>query len=71
MPVNGYIINKSDNPLPGYVTAGSLGMDIRVSLEAPLVLAPMERTLVFTGIFIELHEGFLVQGVPRSGLTIS
>ncbi len=64
------IINKSGNPLPEYATTGSAGMDIRASLEENLVLQPMERYLVPTGLFIELPEGYEAQVRPRSGLAI-
>lgn len=64
------IINKSNNPLPQYATEGSSGMDIRAWLEAPLHLQPMERSLVPTGLFLELTEGYEVQVRPRSGLAI-
>lgn len=64
------IINKSGNPLPEYATTGSAGMDIRASLEENLVLKPMERYLVPTGLFIELPEGYEAQVRPRSGLAI-
>lgn len=62
------IVNTSGNPLPEYATPGSAGMDLRAGLTAPLVLKPMERSLVPTGIFIELPEGYEVQVRPRSGL---
>ena len=64
------IINHSDNPLPAYATSGSSGMDIRAFLEADIALQPMERTLVPTGLFIELEAGYEVQIRPRSGLAI-
>ncbi len=64
------IINTSANPLPAYATAGSSGMDIRASLQEAQTLAPFERVLIPTGIFIELPEGFEVQIRPRSGLAI-
>lgn len=64
------IINRSDNPLPHYATEGSSGMDLRAWLGQDLVLQPMERTLVPTGLFIELPEGYEVQVRPRSGLAI-
>ena len=64
------IINKSNNPLPQYATEGSSGMDIRAWLEAPLHLKPMERSLVPTGLFLELTEGYEVQVRPRSGLAL-
>jgi dUTP pyrophosphatase len=69
-PVHINIINTSDNPLPTYATAGSAGMDIRANLEMPVVLKPMERYLVPTGLFIELPEGYEAQIRPRSGLAI-
>ncbi len=64
------IINRSANPLPEYATAGSSGMDIRASLQAPQVLQPFERDLIPTGLFIELPEGYEAQIRPRSGLAI-
>lgn len=64
------IINQSPNPLPEYATGGSAGMDLRANLETPLTLQPLERTLIPTGIFIELPEGFEAQVRPRSGLAI-
>ena len=64
------IINHSDNPLPLYATTGSSGMDIRAFLEKDLVLQPLERTMVPTGLFIELPQGYEVQVRPRSGLAI-
>ena len=67
-PVN--IINRSDNPLPVYATAGSSGMDIRAFLCGPLLIEPMERVLVPTGLRIELPENYEAQIRPRSGLAI-
>lgn len=64
------IINNSNNPLPAYATAGSSGMDLRADLSAPLTLAPMERTMVPTGIFLEIPQGYEAQVRPRSGLAI-
>jgi len=64
------IINRSGNPLPHYATNGSSGMDIRAWLDDDIVLQPLERTLVPTGLFIELPEGYEVQVRPRSGLAI-
>lgn len=64
------IINKSDNPLPEYATAGSAGMDIRASLTERIILKPMERYLVPTGLFIELPGGYEAQIRPRSGMAI-
>jgi dUTP pyrophosphatase len=62
------IVNESSNPLPAYETAYSAGMDLRASLEAPLVLKPLARALVSTGLYIELPAGFEAQVRPRSGL---
>ena len=64
------IINTSSNPLPAYATTGSSGMDIRASLEQPITLKPLERTLVPTGIYMEIPHGYEVQVRPRSGLAI-
>lgn len=64
------IINNSKNPLPTYATEGSSGMDLRANLEQELVLKPLERTLVPTGIFIELPDGYEAQVRPRSGLAV-
>ena len=62
------IINTSTNELPAYQTAGAAGLDIRANLEEPIVLAPLQRTLVPTGLFLELPESYEVQVRPRSGL---
>ncbi len=64
------IVNKSSNPLPAYATAGSSGMDIRADLTAPVTLQPLERSLIPTGLYIELPMGFEAQVRPRSGLAI-
>lgn len=64
------IVNKSKHPLPTYATSGASGMDLRASIKEDIVLQPMERTLVSTGIFIELPEGYEAQIRPRSGLAI-
>ncbi len=62
------IINKSKHPLPHYETIASAGMDLRANLESPIVLKPLERTIVKTGMFIELPIGYEAQVRPRSGL---
>src|SRR5262245_50216607 len=64
------IVNTSTNPLPQYATSGSSGMDIRASLDMPVALQPFERTLVPTGLFVEIPAGFEIQVRPRSGLAI-
>lgn len=69
-PIEIKIINTSSNPLPQYATSGSSGMDIRANLDTPQTLKPLERTLVPTGIFIEIPQGYEVQVRPRSGLAI-
>ncbi len=64
------IINQSVNPLPVYATDGSSGMDLRASVEADIELAPMQRCLVPTGLFLEIPTGYEAQVRPRSGLAI-
>lgn len=64
------IVNKSTHPLPAYATTGSSGMDIRAFIPQPIMLAPMERGLFPTGLFLEIPEGFEAQVRPRSGLAI-
>ena len=62
------IVNRSGREVPAYATALSAGMDLRACLDAPVTLAPLERTLVPTGLFIALPPGFEAQVRPRSGL---
>lgn len=62
------IINKSSHALPHYETLASAGMDLRANIESPIVLKPLERAIVPTGIFIELPLGYEAQVRPRSGL---
>ena len=62
------IVNKSAFPLPQYATALSAGMDLKANLSEPVTLAPLERAMIPTGLFIELPEGFEAQVRPRSGL---
>jgi len=64
------IVNKSSNPLPAYATAGSSGMDIRADLKEPVSLQPFERSLIPTGLFIELPQGYEAQIRPRSGMAL-
>ena len=68
--MNVKVINKSKHPLPAYATGLSAGMDIRANLSEPLTLAPMQRCLVPTGLYIALPEGFEAQIRPRSGLAL-
>lgn len=70
LPFSVKIINTSDNPLPEYATVGSSGMDLRAFVPEPVVLAPMQRALVPTGLFIQLPENTEAQVRPRSGLAI-
>jgi dUTP pyrophosphatase len=62
------IINKSKHALPSYETVASAGMDIRANIDAPITLGSLERTIVKTGLFIELPVGYEAQVRPRSGL---
>ena len=62
------IINRSKNTLPAYETIHSAGMDLRADLESTVLLNPMERKLIPTGLHIELPEGYEAQIRPRSGL---
>lgn len=65
------IVNKSQNSLPLYSTRQSAGMDLRADLAEPLVLRPLERMLIPTGLFIQLPDGYEAQVRPRSGLAIN
>ena len=64
------IINNSHHPLPEYATAQSAGMDLRANITEPIVLQPMERVLVPTGLHIALPAGYEAQVRPRSGLAL-
>lgn len=64
------IINKSKHPLPAYATELSAGMDLRANLSEPITLAPLQRCLVPTGLFMALPPGYEAQVRPRSGLAI-
>lgn len=68
--LNVKIINQSNNELPHYATSGSSGMDVRAFLNEKIELQPLERTLIPTGLFIELPQGYEAQIRPRSGLAI-
>jgi dUTP pyrophosphatase len=69
-PIKIKIVNTSANPLPQYATKGSSGMDIRASLDLSVTLQPLERTLIPTGLFVEIPNGYEIQIRPRSGLAI-
>ena len=64
------IYNKSNNPLPAYASVRAAGMDLRANLSEPVVLQPMERKLIPTGLFIELPDDCEAQVRPRSGLAL-
>ena len=64
------VVNRSNNPLPEYGTMMSAGMDIRANLEKEIILKPLERRLVPTGLYIELPDGFEAQIRPRSGMAL-
>lgn len=64
------IINKSNNKLPEYATSQSAGMDLRANIEEPIILAPLERKLIHTGLHIALPVGYEAQVRPRSGLAL-
>ncbi|MBM3414484.1 MAG: dUTP diphosphatase [Bacteroidetes bacterium] len=64
------IVNRSSNPIPSYATEAAAGMDIRAALPNPVQLAPGERRLIPTGLFIELPIGYEAQVRPRSGLAL-
>jgi len=64
------IINRSHHQLPAYETVASAGMDLRANIDSPIVLKPMQRCLVPTGLFMALPVGFEAQVRPRSGLAI-
>lgn len=67
-PVAVPIRNTSPWPLPAYATAGAAGLDLRAHLAAAITLAPLERALIPTGLFMELPAGYEAQVRPRSGL---
>ena len=64
------IVNRSGHPLPDYSTSLSAGMDLRASLSEPVLLKPLERQLIYTGLYMELPEGYEAQIRPRSGLAL-
>lgn len=64
------IVNRSKHPLPAYATPLSAGMDIRANLDEPVLLKPLQRALIPTGLFVELPDGFEAQIRPRSGLAL-
>ena len=64
------VVNKGHQPLPQYATEQSAGMDLRANIDAPIILKPLERKLIPTGLHIALPVGFEAQVRPRSGLAL-
>ena len=64
------VVNKGNQPLPKYQTAQSAGMDLRANIDAPVLIKPLDRKLIPTGLHIALPEGYEAQIRPRSGLAI-
>lgn len=64
------VINRSKHALPQYESAGAAGLDLRANLEETIVLEPMERAIIPTGIFVAIPQGYEMQIRPRSGLAI-
>jgi dUTP pyrophosphatase len=62
------VVNQSKHPLPDYATAAAAGLDLKANIDEPVVLKPLQRQLVSTGLFIELPKGYEAQIRPRSGL---
>ena len=62
------VVNKSKHKLPDYSTIASAGMDLRANIDSPITLNPLERTIIKTGIFMEIPIGYEAQVRPRSGL---
>ena len=70
MAIRVKVVNKGGQPLPAYETAQSAGLDLRAALEGDLVLAPGDRALVPTGLFLQIPPGYEAQVRPRSGLAL-
>jgi dUTP pyrophosphatase len=64
------VINRSSHALPAYETTSSAGMDVRANIDSPVVLKPMSRVLIPTGLFLEIPQGYECQVRPRSGLAL-
>ena len=64
------VVNKGNQPLPKYQTAQSAGMDLRANIDTPVLIKPLDRKLIPTGLHIALPEGYEAQIRPRSGLAI-
>lgn len=66
--LNVKVVNQSKHDLPKYETSSSAGLDLKANITEPIALKPLERTLIKTGLFIEIPEGYEAQVRPRSGL---
>lgn len=64
------IVNKSKYPLPSYARPGDSGMDVKANIDEPIVLGPLERVLIPTGLYVDLPDRVEIQVRPRSGLTL-
>ncbi|MEJ8751216.1 dUTP diphosphatase [Lagierella sp. ICN-221743] len=64
------VINKSNNPLPKYATEGSAGLDVHAFLKEPVIIKPLERKIIPTGLFLEIPNGYEIQVRARSGMSI-
>jgi dUTP pyrophosphatase len=62
------VVNQSNNDVPEYATPGSAGMDLKANLHEPVILNPLQRQMIPTGLFIELPDGYEAQVRPRSGM---
>lgn len=62
------VINRSGNPLPAYETAQAVGLDVRAHTLEPIIIGPLERVMVPTGLYFQIPEGYEIQVRPRSGL---
>lgn len=62
------VINRSGNPLPAYETSQAVGLDVRANTVEPMVIGPLERVMVPTGLYFQIPEGYEIQVRPRSGL---
>lgn len=62
------VINRSGNPLPAYETSQAVGLDVRADTREPMVIGPLERVMVPTGLYFQIPEGYEIQVRPRSGL---
>lgn len=68
MSVEAFVINQSKHPLPEYATAQSAGLDVRANLDESIVIEPLQRVMVPTGLFVAIPDGYEIQVRPRSGL---